>query len=92
MDIIVTYDIKRSHTEIKKELKDLGYHDTINGVTIADRKPITQALPNTTFLKYNALSAQVVMAQVVAVIDKHNGGLDRIFCAQLATNFDWSAQ
>ncbi len=92
MDIIVTYDIKRNHTDIKDELKALGYHETIDGVALADSKPVKQVLPNTTLLKYNASSTLVVMNQVVAVITKHNGGLDRIFCAQLAEKFSWNGQ
>ena len=92
MDIIVTYDIKRNHTEIKNELKTLGYKDTIAGVSRANNSPVIQLLPNTTLLKYGATSTQAALDQVTAVITKHNGGLDRIFCAQLATGFDWSGQ
>jgi hypothetical protein len=92
MDIIITYDIKRAHTEIKTELKSLGYRDTIAGTIRGTNTPVTQQLPNTTLLKYGAVDTQTVLTQVVAVISKHNGGLDRIFCAQLATGFSWSGQ
>jgi len=92
MDIIISYDIKRNHTEIKNELKQLGYHDTIAGVNRSTNAPVDQALPNTTLIKYGASSTGVILAQVLGVINKHNGGLDRIFCAQLAPNFDWNGQ
>jgi hypothetical protein len=92
MDIIITYDIKRNHTEIKDELKSMGYIDTITGVSRGTNNPAVQQLPNTTLLKYNAAGTQTVMDHVVSVINKHNGGLDRIFCAQLATGFSWSGQ
>jgi hypothetical protein len=29
---------------------------------------------------------------VVGVINKHNGGLDCLFCAELATGFDWNGR
>ena len=92
MDIIITYDIKRNHTEIKDELKLMGYMDTITGVARGTNNPAVQQLPNTTLLKYNAAGIQTVMDQVLSVINKHNGGLDRVFCAQLATGFSWSGQ
>jgi hypothetical protein len=92
MDIIITYDIKRNHTEIKTELKSLGYEDTIAGVIRNTNTAVIQLLPNTTLLKYGATDTHSVMGQVVSVINKHNGGLDRIFCAQLAVGFSWSGQ
>jgi len=92
MDTIITYDIKRNHTEIKTELKSLGYQDTITGVSRGTAIAVVQQLPNTTLLKYNAVGTESVMDQVVSVINKHNGGLDRIFCAQLAVGFSWSGQ
>jgi hypothetical protein len=92
MDTIITYDIKRNHTEIKTELKSLGYHDSIVGVSRNTSIGVTQQLPNTTLLKYGATDTYSVMDQVVSVINKHNGGLDRIFCAQLAVGFSWSGQ
>ncbi len=60
--------------------------------TIPVNTPVVQQLPNTTLLKYGAADTYTVMDQVVSVINKHNGGLDRIFCAQLAVGFHWSAQ
>lgn len=92
MDTIITYDIKRNHTEIKTELKSLGYQDTIAGVSRGTNTPVVQHLPNTTLLKYGAADTHSVMDQVVSVINKHNGGLDRILCAQLAVGFRWSGQ
>ncbi|MET3981772.1 hypothetical protein ABIB62_004389 [Mucilaginibacter sp. UYP25] len=92
MDIIITYDIKRNHTEIKTELKSLGYTDTITGVSRGTTTAAVQQLPNTTLLKYNAVGTESIMDQVVGIINKHNGGLDRIFCAQLAVDFSWSGQ
>jgi hypothetical protein len=92
MDTIITYDIKRNHTEIKTDLKSLGYKDTIIGVSRGTNTAVTQQLPNTTLLKYGAPDTHSVMDQVVSVINKHNGGLDRIFCAQLAVGFNWSGQ
>jgi hypothetical protein len=92
MDIIITYDIKRSHTEIKTELKSLGYKDTITGVSLANRTPAEQQLPNTTLIKYGAVGTESCMNQVINMIAKHNGGLDRIFCVQLAASFDWTGQ
>jgi len=92
MDIIVTYDIKRNHTEIKAELIALGYFESITGVSRGTSTPATQQLPNTTLLKYSAVSTDAVLDQVASVITKHNGGLDRIFCAQLAAGFNWSGQ
>jgi hypothetical protein len=92
MDIIITYDIKRNHTEIKTELKTLGYQDTISGVSRGTTTQAVQQLPNTTLIKYNAVSTDAVLDQVVAVINKNNGGLDRIFCAQLASGFSWCGQ
>lgn len=92
MDIIVTYDIKRNHTEIKEELTSLGYFESIAGVSRTTGTPLTQQLPNTTLLKYGALNTETVLDQVVGVIIRHNGGLDRIFCAQLAVNFNWNGQ
>lgn len=50
MDVIVTYDIKRSHTEIKDELKQLGYQEKIKGISLSDNTPVEQKLPNTTLL------------------------------------------
>jgi len=92
MDVIITYDIKRNHTEIKKELESLGYKNTIAGFSRGTNNPVTQQLPNTTLLKYGAVSAESVLDQVTAVINKHDGGIDRIFCAQLAVSFDWSGR
>jgi len=92
MDIIVTYDIKRNHTEIKTELISLGYAETIAGTTRGTSSPAIQQLPNTTLLKYGVVSTYAVLDQVISVINKHNGGLDRIFCAQLAAGFNWSGQ
>jgi hypothetical protein len=92
MDIIITYDIKRSHTEIKAELKSLGYKDTITGVSLANNTPVEQQLPNTTLIRYGATGTESCMNQVINVITKHDGGLDRIFCAQLAVSFDWTGR
>jgi hypothetical protein len=92
MDIIITYDIKRNHTEIKNELKSLGYKDTITGVSLINNTPVEQQLPNTTLIKYGTAGTKVCLDQVVGVISKHSGGLDRIFCAQLAANFSWNGQ
>jgi hypothetical protein len=92
MDVIVTYDIKRNHTEIKTEFKSLGYKDTIVGVSRGTSTQVTQQLPNTTLLKYDAVSTYAIMEQVISVINKHDGGLDRIFCAQLAQGFDWNGK
>lgn len=50
MDVIVTYNIKRSHTEIKDELKQLGYQEKIKGISLSDNTPVEQKLPNTTLL------------------------------------------
>ena len=92
MDVIVTYDIKRNHTEIKAELKSIGYKDTIDGMLEGTNTTVTQQLPNTTLLKYGASSTKTVLEQVVTVINKHNGDPDQIFCAQLATGFSWSGR
>ncbi|EHQ25897.1 hypothetical protein [Mucilaginibacter paludis] len=92
MDVIITYDIKRNHTEIKTELKRLDYKDTITGVGINDNKPAVQELPNTTLIKYGAASTKTCLDQVIGVINKHNGEPDRVFCAQLATGFNWNGQ
>jgi hypothetical protein len=92
MEVIVTYDIKRNHTEIKTELKSLGYQDTITGYTCGASNQVVQQLPNTTLLKYGAVSTVSVFDQVVDVIDKNNGDLDNIFCAQLADGFSWSGR
>ncbi|MGF7028259.1 hypothetical protein [Sphingobacterium multivorum] len=92
MNIIITYDIKRNHTEIKDELKRLGYKDTISGVSLNDRTPVDQKLPNTTLIKYNASNTLDVMNFVVGVINEHNGGLDNIFCAELAVDFNWNGR
>ncbi|AYL94244.1 hypothetical protein [Mucilaginibacter celer] len=92
MEVIVTYDIKRNHTEIKKELLSLGYVETITGVSRGTNTSVIQQLPNTTLLKYHAVSTNAVLDQVVGVISKHNGGLERIFCAQLADPLTWSGQ
>lgn len=92
MDVIITYDIKRNHTEIKTELKSLGFKDTINGFIRNTDKPVVNQLPNTTLLKYNAVNTASVSDQVVAVISKHNGGFDGIFCAELVAGINWSGQ
>ena len=92
MDVIITYDIKRNHTDIKNELQSLGYKATISGVSRSTNNPATQQLPNTTLLKYGGVDTYSVMDQVINVINKYNGGLDRIFCAQLAAGFHWSGQ
>ncbi|WP_286849571.1 MULTISPECIES: hypothetical protein [Sphingobacterium] len=92
MNVIITYDIKRNHTEIKDELKRLGYKDTIRGVSLDDGTPVDQKLPNTTLIKYNASNTLDVMHSVVGVINGHNGGLDNVFCAELAANFTWNGK
>lgn len=91
MDTIITYDIKRNHTEIKDALKRLGYKDTINGKNQATNQPVVQNLPNTTLLRYGK-SPSECNEEVTAVINANNGGLDTIFCAQLAPDFSWSGR
>ncbi|GEM62909.1 hypothetical protein SF1_08910 [Sphingobacterium faecium NBRC 15299] len=93
MNVIITYDIKRNHTEIKDELKRLGYVDTIKGISLSDNKtPVDQKLPNTTLIKYGVTSTLEVMNFVIGVIKEHNGGLDNIFCAELAVTFSWNGR
>jgi hypothetical protein len=92
MEVIITYDIKRNHTEIKTELKLLGYKDTIAGVNPTNNTPLVKQLPNTTLIKYGAAGTKTCFDQVVGVINKHNGGLDCLFCAELATGFDWNGR
>lgn len=91
MDVLITYDIKRNHTEIKDELKGVGYKDVIRGVRLSDNTQIDKKLPNTTLIKYGALSTQACQEQVKSIIGKNNGGLDCVFCVELAKGFDWNA-
>lgn len=90
MQVIVSYDVKRDHTEIKDELRSLGYRDTTAGVFVGTQTPTKLQLPNTTLIKDSASGTDVIYNQVVSVINKHNGGLDRVFCAQLADDFHWN--
>lgn len=91
MNVIVTYDIKRNHTEIKDELKALGYVDMVKGVNLANNTPVDQKLPNTTLIRFNAIGTKACVDQVISVVRKHNGGLDLAFAAELAEGFDWNA-
>ena len=92
MDIIVSYDIIRNHTDIKNELKELGYKTSIPGVRLSDNSSTIQQLPNTTLIKYGANSTKACCDQVASVIQKHGGGLQCLFCAELAQNFSWNGQ
>ncbi|MDT3402259.1 hypothetical protein [Mucilaginibacter terrae] len=92
MDTIVTFDIKRNHSEIKAGLIKLGYKDAVDGSEKCTSEPTTIKLPDTTLLKYGAISTDAVMDHVVSVIEKHDGGLDGIFCTKLTDPIKRSGQ
>jgi len=92
MNVIVTYDIKRNHTEIKDELKSIGYVDMVRGVNLADNTPVDQKLPNTTLIRFSAIGTRACVEQVISIINKHNGGNDLVFAAELSEKFDWNSK
>lgn len=82
MAILVTYDVQRSHIELKRQLLARGFYSC---VSMADRTK--KLLPNTTVM-YNNDDHSVVVAQFDAAVGATTPapGLEKVLYARLG---DW---
>lgn len=77
MEAVINYDVNAKHIEVKKEMKDRGYHDAY-----ADGG-VTYYLPNTTLWKPNTELA-TAMADIKAAAAKFGATLERAIALSLS--------
>jgi hypothetical protein len=69
-NVLITYDVYNRHSEVKDEMKKLGYFDTIKNVTTG------YTLPNTTLWKKSEeLKTETVLLDLQNVIQNLNKGV-----------------
>lgn len=70
--VLISYDIKSKHNEVRQKLEDLGYADSFN----FKNETITYNLPNTTFWHHNKSSNQA-MLDLKAICSQLNINLEK---------------
>ncbi|RPI18472.1 MAG: hypothetical protein EHM58_05300 [Ignavibacteriae bacterium] len=76
MQTLITYDVNKDHTKVKKALKEKGYRDIIAG---SNNVPCN--LPNTSLWK-SGVSFTTALSDLQEVTQKLNVILERAFTAE----------
>jgi len=84
VNTLLTYDVNKKHTEIKKAMKAKGYLDFWTS------KSVVYYLPNTTLWKNDISSAKTALADIKSVTIKLGVSLERAVAINWSPG-DWEA-